>query len=123
MPEDSCFANHFELLDEFVDTLVPATYTRANTESLWILIMEHTSRNLDRDRVFTNISIISFNSFALLQHVFHCIPEDDNIRPVSTWEWTHQPNNPAGEDAHPNLIAETVRVELFRIPSLRIGSL
>jgi hypothetical protein len=64
--EDGAFANNFELLDELVDVLVPATDATPNTEHLWILIVYHTAWNLHIQRVFSNVSIISFNALSFL---------------------------------------------------------
>jgi hypothetical protein len=104
MPEDSCFANNFELLDQFVDTLMPATDPRSHAKPLRILIMKHTSWNLDSGGVFSNITIVGFNPLSIVKHMLQCIPKAHDIGPVSTWKWTHQPDDPSSDDADTNLI-------------------
>ena len=118
MPEDCCFAHDFELLDQLVDTFMALAYTAPDSKHLWILIMDHASRNLDIDRVFTNIAIIRLNSLSGIKHVLQSISKANDIRPVATREWSHQPNNPASQNADTNLIPEPMSIELVCVPRL-----
>lgn len=116
--KDCSFSNHFELLYELVDTFMPATNAAPNSKHLRILIMNHTAWNLDSCWVFSNIAIIRFHSLSFVEHLLQCVSKAHDIWPVATRKGTHQPNNPAREDAHTNLIPEPMRIELLGVPRL-----
>jgi hypothetical protein len=104
MPEDCSFPNYFELFDELVHTLMPAPDPTPDTEHLRVLIMNHTARDFDIDWVLSNIAIICFHSLIVIKHLLESIAEADNVRPITTRKWTHEPNNPASEDTNTNFI-------------------
>ena len=118
MPEYCCFANHFELFDELVHILLAPSHSAADSKHLWVLIMNHASRNFDIGWVFTNIAIICFDSFPFIEHVLQSISKANNVRPVAARKRSHQPNNPAGHDTDTNLISQTMGIELLGIPCL-----
>ena len=63
-------------------------------------------RNFDKLWVFTNVAIISFHTFILIQHILQTMMENIKIWPVTTGERPLNPHQPSSLDTKSEFIAK-----------------
>jgi len=64
------------------------------------------------------VATISNNLLANSKHLFDFVAKNPEIRPASCFKRSSKRDNPAGLDAHRNLVAETRAFELVGVPAL-----
>lgn len=105
-----------ELLEPLVGSLVSASSSGPDTKDGIILRMNHAAWNLCLHRILSNVSIICFNSFAFVKHVFQGEPKDVDVWPISTRKGTNHPHNVPCADADSHFISDTWSFKLVTLP-------
>jgi hypothetical protein len=68
--------------------------------------------------MFTNVSIVCFNSFSWCKVAQKRVSEDANIRPPATLIWTIEPNNVTSRNTESHFITKSRLLELMAVEQL-----
>ena len=111
------YTKNSKILKVSIHSLVPCPYCVPNrSKGSW---MDRATTGLAGFRIFPRISIVSFNPFVFIQHIFKSlVPKDLQIINQTGQKWTVDPNNVSIKDRHCNFVPQTRSMMFWCKPSL-----